>query len=607
MRLVKWFTLFLLTLVSVTLSAMSSVPTPEQLIRTSDLDIHKPINFDLWPKAIKQSFNPTLTGQVKLASDKNRSHLVLTEQSDSYEFELKTRANDFTNQRVLLPEIEFDFVTLNHKIIPIAQSLQFTTHPHWDYILGVGDVWRTDDQGNLFQVVMPFNLVEKNQNCVHNGILTFVINPKQSGTTASQFYYQISSETCLYYKVDMWGVGAVKQKINQKIKQKAKQAVTQNKQQELVESQLTTVLTSVQQKAVVRYVNQQQNKLPIEAISQLPIAEKNLSQLDMAKLSLTKLIKPTDMTMYGLAFNGQYYVSQCQTRAGPYPFCEELVMPSYSTAKTIFGGLSMYLLQREYPQLYHQKVSEWVPQCDLPQWQDVTFLDLLNMTTGNYDSGYPTADEAADHSQQFFAASSHDSKIKYACQQFTRKSQPGTKFVYHTSDTYLLGTALNQFVRGMKGPQTDLFKYVFGHDLWPKLRLSPVAYETRRTSDKEQQPFVGFGLFFTRDDVFKVTRYLANVAAELFNPASTDQGSLTNFASTRYDQSFWKQNIATHTDCAEPHWLPYLSGYGGISVVLVSPTIQYFYFSDSGIYDWSLAITELHTRQAICSKRTKHD
>lgn len=574
-----------LAIISADIFAVDSPLTSETLLQSTPLNMPQPVDFALWPQPKKDQASSSLAGQITLISDESRSHLVLTEHSASYSFELNTRGNAFTRLRKLLPEIVFDYITLDNKFIPTGQALTITEHPHWDYILGVGDIWQTGETGHLYQVVMPFNLVEKNQNCVHNGVLSFVINKQQVHPVASQFYYQISSETCLYYKADMWGVGEVKQTPT------AKQNFN----------------PQIHKRLLNQYVNQQKNALSIQPISQLAITENTLSDIDLNQLSLAAFIKPTDMTMYGLAFEGQYYSSECHSRAGIYPYCSELVLPSYSTAKTIFAGLSMYLLQQEFPQLYQQKVSEWVPQCDLPQWQDVTFLDVLNMATGNYDASHPTADEGAEHSQQFFAANSHVAKIDYACRQFKRRAKPGTKFVYHTSDSYLLGTALNRFIKGMNGPQTDLFDYVFTHQLWPKLKLNPVAYATRRTSGKEQQPFVGFGLFFTRDDIFKVSQYLSKVSTELFKTTLTEQAGVTRLANTRYDQSFWQQNIATHTDCKQPHWLPYLSGYGGISVVLANPTIQYFYFSDSGIYDWSLAINELHNRQAICSKRTKYD
>ncbi|MFT6529529.1 MAG: hypothetical protein ACJAZB_001172 [Psychrosphaera sp.] len=541
-----------------------------------------PIDYASWPQAKYKNEIAAgqVQGQVTIKANVQQSYLELIETSDSYNFELTTRPADFTVKRQVLPDMQFDFVTYKNKFIPAKQQLTISDHPHWDYILAVGDIWQVEPNQAIYHVTMPFNLVEKNQNCVHNGVLTFVIDNRQNKAVQSPFYYQISSETCLYYKVDMWGNGRVS----------------------IAKSKDTT--GSLSQGLLTQYQQQQHDLLPTKTMASLTAPKpdkKGSKQLGFSQLSLPNLIKPEDMTSYGLTLNGQHYVSQCQTRAGVYPYCAELVLPSYSTAKTIFAGLSMVLLKQEYNELYQQKVSDWVPECNSAQWQDVTFLQLLNMTTGNYDSLYQTGDEGAEHSQIFFAAGQHNTKVKYACQQFKRKTTPGTKFVYHTSDTYLLGTALNHFIKDKKGQQTDVFDYVFANNLWKKLKLNPVAYSTLRTNDDIGQPFVGYGLFFTRDDVFKVSQYLATVSARLFNPQQAEQGALTSFATTRYDKSFWKQNIASHTNCNQDHWLPYLSGYGGISIVLVQANIQYFYFSDSGVYDWSQAITGLDSESPICS------
>ena len=48
-------------------------------------------------------------------------------------------------------------------------------------------------------------LVERNANCVHNGLLTFLFDDSK----ISQVRYQITHETCEYFQFDMWGqVGA---------------------------------------------------------------------------------------------------------------------------------------------------------------------------------------------------------------------------------------------------------------------------------------------------------------------------------------------------------------------------------------------------------------
>src|SRR5690606_11978834 len=119
-----------------------------------------------------------------------------------------------------------------------------------------------------------------------------------------------------------------------------------------------------------------------------PIKDLALIAPDIAidKLALSDSIATTDMTLYGTVFNHVHYVSPCYTRAGDYPFCEQLIIPSYSTAKSIFAGLAMLYLQQRFADVFAQPVSRWVAACQTQQWQGVTLGNLLDMSSGNYDS-----------------------------------------------------------------------------------------------------------------------------------------------------------------------------------------------------------------------------
>ncbi len=56
----------------------------------------------------------------------------------------------------------------------------------------------------LYARLAPFALVERNQNCVHNGEMTFVFSNTKS-PNVSRVRYQVTQETCLYLKFDLWG------------------------------------------------------------------------------------------------------------------------------------------------------------------------------------------------------------------------------------------------------------------------------------------------------------------------------------------------------------------------------------------------------------------
>mgnify|MGYP000042640047 CR=1 FL=1 len=528
--------------------------------------------------------NSALQGHLSFSPIKGLSQSHLTEKSDVYQFERRTRPDAFTNKRRTLPHISFDFVQSGQAIIPTKQQLQISEHPHWDYFIGIGEIWREIADGDKARISLPFALVEKNQNCLHNGAITFLID--NDGKT-SNFYYQISSETCLYYKVDMWGKG----KVDYSEKPIA------NSQNVIKNHQLA-----------------QQDIITTKPLSDL---KKQYPTLAIEQLALANTIKQADMSSFGIMLNGDHYISGCMTRYGAYPFCSQMVMPSYSTAKSIFAGLAMFYLADKHSDVFQQQVSDWVEECQGEQWQGVTFGHLLNMSTGNYQNIGHSADEGAEHSQIFFKAKSHQDKINYSCQYFSHKSQPGTTFVYHTSDTYLLGSALNNYLNAQQknnGAQerVNIFQQVFVDVLWPQLNLSATAYSSRRTTGSQQQPFAGYGLFFTQDDIAKLIRFLmmeqsgksslldnkALSPALQRHPSADDM--TTQYEFIHYNNGFWKQNVSKLLSCEKDTWLPYMLGYGGIGIVLASSNIQYYYVSDSDQYIWRDAIKELDKISPLC-------
>ncbi len=544
-----------------------------------------PLAMDSFLAQGTQSQTTLLThGSFTFSRKAKMARLQLTQDSDVYQFEKRTRPEAFSKQRKTLPKMTIPFVQFKNKIIPINRGLQITEHPHWDFVVGTGNIWQEASDNNFSRISMPFSLIEKNQNCVHNGALTFLINDE--GKT-SHFYYQISSETCLYYKVDLWGKG-------------------------YVDYQSET--TANNEFVINQYKQEIANHIPKQRIENLKEHSENIQ---ISKIAMVDSISPTDMSSFGVIYNGTYYASKCQTRFGDYPFCQQLVLPSYSTAKSIFAGIAMMYLAKDYPTIFKEEVNAWIKECQGDNWQGVTFGHLVNMATGNYQSIGHSFDEAAEHSQLFFKAKSHQDKINYSCRQFSRKSLPGSTFVYHTSDTYLLGTALSAFIKNKlvtsdKNKNADLFDIIFKQHLWPELKLSPIAYSTRRTADSAQQPFVGYGLFFTQDDIVKLTQFLINEKTQSSSLLSHEQAYETlhrnqtykemhsQYPFIHYINGFWKRDVTKLLQCKKETWLPYLLGYGGINIVLAKNNLQYFYFSDSDHYLWQDAIKELNTLTSLC-------
>ncbi|HVY86993.1 MAG TPA: hypothetical protein VG943_17805, partial [Caulobacterales bacterium] len=135
----------------------------------------------------------------------------------------------------------------------------------------------------------------------------------------------------------------------------------------------------------------------------------------------------------------------------------------------------------------------------------------------------------------------------------------------------------------------------------------------RRTLDSSAQPFTGWGLTLMRDDIAKLGQYLvAREHAPLVSAAMLDAGLQRDPSDVglqaggpalRYNHGFWAYNAQAPLNCADPVWVPFLSGFGGIIVALMPNGVVYYYVSDGGDYAWARAVRAADTIAPMCARR----
>ncbi len=69
-------------------------------------------------------------------------------------------------------------------------------------MISPGLAWDQEGDQGYSRASVPFALLQRNSQCVHNGVLMFLF--RSDGST-SDVRYQITQESCMYFKVDMWG------------------------------------------------------------------------------------------------------------------------------------------------------------------------------------------------------------------------------------------------------------------------------------------------------------------------------------------------------------------------------------------------------------------
>ena len=111
------------------------------------------------------------------------------------------RAGDVAQARTLPQDFDLAFVQDGDSLIPARRGPQPGNHPWWEFAVEPGRVWDEPGDGGYSRAAIPFALVQRNANCTHNGMLTFLF---RSDGAVSHAAMQVSSETCHYLQLDMW-------------------------------------------------------------------------------------------------------------------------------------------------------------------------------------------------------------------------------------------------------------------------------------------------------------------------------------------------------------------------------------------------------------------
>ncbi|WP_156820907.1 choice-of-anchor D domain-containing protein [Dasania marina] len=497
----------------------------------------------------------------------------------------RAQAGNYNNP-AMLPAFDFEFVQVGSHIIPKTRGLVVSGNIgapdfiDWNYIIEPGRVWNENNDGAYSRAAIPFALQENQANCTHNGLLTFAFKDDGSITNVA---VQVGGETCLYFQYDMW---------------------------KLVPAQYIPAAVTGASTLIADYQNEVLNRLPVKPIAELasdyPAANINVANIASEQASAA--------TTHGVLYNGVHYAAACSTRHGDYPYCAVMSLPSYSTAKTAVTNFAYALLVQQNAAVSNLMVSPNVSECQdgingtASIWSDVTVENALDMATGNYRlSSYEGDEGSSAVVNEFFLSFTHDEKIKHACERYIRKDTPNTHFSYHSSDTYIAGVAMDNDYSG------DLFTKLV-NEVYKPLTLSPATYSIVRTEDASADPYWSHGMTWHADDMVKLGQLINDRGVingqQVLNGGIMDDmllnggdlGLETYGAESRYLNGVWTYDMGQRASplCPAGSWVSYMSGYGGIGVVMFPNDAVYYFVSDSGSYAFGGAETELHKISNIC-------
>ncbi len=529
------------------------------------------------------------------------------------------------------------FVQNGSWLIPVTQGLQYTGSSNWNIIIGYGRVWNETTDNGYTRASFPFTVAEYNQNCVHNGEMTFLFN----GSSVSHVFYQIDYEVCAYWQANFYG--------------------------NLTASYTPSTIsgdTTLENNAAAEI----KNRIPTKPFSAL--ATDYPSSGVSTSAFIGQYLHPTYIAGYGLYINGVNYVSSCQTRTDAYAFCAEMRWPSYSVAKSMFAETALSRLGQQFGNsVYNLLMKNYISQYTIGgSWTSTTFDNLADMASGNYNSTGFETDENSTSETNFVGAVPYynynsptsASKIYDAFNLFkTTSTTPGTTWVYHSHDTFLLVSAMEAYAQAQLGTSTDIWNKVYA-DVFSPLNVSPGMQQIMRTACNNQStsancssstkvsatgaPIGSHGMYLIQDDIAKIGYFFNNNngainGTQVLDPAREDDsmvrtsniglvtadsgfytGSPIVANTNHYNNDYWTKYWTTtefppNSGATEngglatnpfnstftcQFWIPYMSGYGGNTVLLLPNNAVFYLFSEDYEYYWTYAVEQANLIKPMC-------
>jgi hypothetical protein len=466
------------------------------------------------------------------------------------------------------PGFSVAFFTDGDALVPAERDILVSSgrSSTWRIILSPGRVWSEAADGGLSRAAFPFVLVGTGSNNAHNGLATLVYDDQE----VSSLYVQVVQETCSWNHSDYWGATTA--------------TYAPGPVGEAVKSEFAAELAA---------------QLPIHRWSELG------EQVDPELLvDFNSGTPPLDVSAAGVVVDDTIYLQLCNTRYGPYPFCSAMRHGVFSVTKSMGAAVALLRLAEKYGEaVFDLRIADFVEITAAHDgWAEVTFGDALNMATGIGDDPNLTAftgEEDQPRFSEFMAAKSAQDKLGVAFSYGKYPWGPGEVARYNSINTFVLGVAMDAFLKSQEGPEADIWDMVVEEVYRPIGIYHAPIMRTVEPDGGRGLPIFGYGLYPTADDIAKVARLYHNggrhEGEQLLHPgrlgtalhqiegAGLPNGERNAAGEARYSYSFW--SLPYRSAEGDFHQVPFMTGYGGNQVVVMPNGVTAFRLADVFIYD----------------------
>ncbi len=458
----------------------------------------------------------------------------------------------------LFPDVSLGFVADDRDLIPwnrdlIVSGTRTEAGSYWDVLVGPGTVW--SEPGETWsRATFPLQLASSVENETYNGVATFAFNDRE----VSGVRFQTMTQGRPYFLVQrrlMWG-------------QLAAEFAPGPAPAELIEA----------------FAAEKALRMPLRPISDLrPLVGDSVFDAMHGDMNVENMVTAAFLVRDTL------YAADCPTPFGELPFCREQRFGIWSVTKSTGNTVAALRLAQRYGRgVLEERVADYLNvTAEHDGWDDVRFRDILNMATGVGEGSTRTEPNNTGDGyligyDDWYTAISKDERIRQVFRASNHPWGPGEVVRYRDQDAFLIGAAMDAYLKHRAGPEADLWEMLADEVYRP---IGVPHAPTNRLVEADGSltlPQMSQGYYPTVDDLAKIARLLQNGGMHegepLLHPELTAEvmyrtdvrgiafGPPVEIGQPSYYLAVWHQNYVGEGGCVVD--LARMSGWGGHRVVL---------------------------------------
>jgi hypothetical protein len=415
----------------------------------------------------------------------------------------------------LFPGVRLAFFSMGDVLVPaecgemVKESASAKVPSYWRVIPQFGRIWKEKGDGGWSRAAFPAMLVNDTENHAHQGLATFLYRHAEITAVRFQFVQQTTPYLIPQHFV-AWGRAP---------------------------ATFTAGLSGDRAAQRSAAAGELADRMPARPWSDL-LKAASPGVLDGFGAPLA----PHWVVINAIVRDGILYYGDSATPYGPFPYPLEMRFGPRSVMKSIGVPLALLRLAQQYgPYVLNLKVGDYVKVAD-PKYRRVRFIDAADMATGMGGAGSlkTNPNDISDgyidpHYDEWYLAKSRADKLREIdAHNLPYPWEPGTVMRYRDHDFYLLGAALDGFLKSVRGDDADIWDMLRAEVFAPiGIHHAPIV-RTREADGTAGLAWFAAGYYPTLDDLAKIaTLYLdrgahggvqildRNLAAGLFSTDNT--------------------------------------------------------------------------------------